>query len=190
MGASANSGNNVLKRPILLRHSPRKIFLTGLFLFLAAAAGVSISTVLRQRQHDAAGERTMTRLLAGDATIQLAGLDIEGQERSVHCTDRSVLAYVAESIRTHSRREHPRGLGYTAMFTFTNGSSFKTHMLRTLRGISLSMPADAVEETFPTHEVTLSEPVPPAVKSLLAFLDASDRLELKRLVLPTTSGAE
>jgi len=47
------------------------------------------------------------------------------------------------------------------------------------------MPADALEETFPSHDVTLPQPMPLSAGTLFDFLDAPwQQVNGKRLVLP------
>ena len=63
------------------------------------------------------------------------------------------------------------GVVYDASFYFEGGGRFVSDIYMILGGFSLSMPADAAEPTFPTHDVNLFDPMPDKVKSLFKFLD-------------------
>jgi hypothetical protein len=125
-----------------------------------------------QYYRHAVGEKKMTQLLAGDKNIQFAKIEIEYQQRKVHCVDPIVLSYLADAVRYHSTFGGSAGVVYLASFTFADGGVFVTDICLFGEGFSISIPADAAEPTFPTHDILLTAPTPPQVTALYDFLSA------------------
>ncbi|MCX5662136.1 MAG: hypothetical protein NTW19_20865 [Planctomycetota bacterium] len=157
--------------------SPRPMSRTARRALFAALLVVAIfvAVVCRSWWVQAAGEAKLARLLSGDAAVRLVRVETDLQGRRLLCDDPEVLGPLADAMRAASYKGQNAGTGlyYHVTLAFEGGERMTTVMYARSDGISISLPALAVEHGFPTHDVQLSDPLPSKLKTFIDFLDGN-----------------
>jgi hypothetical protein len=118
----------------------------------------------------------MSALLSGDTSVEIVRFETEYQQRRVVCTDTDLLEHLKRAlVRPAPRGAVAGGLSYVGYFKFRSGGTFRTYMQVGKTGFTVSMPAEAAEEAFPTHDIVLPQPSLDKVKELFDFLQESNQ---------------
>lgn len=114
----------------------------------------------------------MIALLNGDSTQNIISFETQYQQRRLKCTDKEVLKYFKEILSKPSENPGPNSaVSYMGYFTFEGGVVFKTYIGINGKVFTISIPSQAAEESFPTHTILLTEPIPEKVRQIFEFLD-------------------
>jgi hypothetical protein len=138
----------------------------GVVTILAIACGAYAWYQYSQR-----GYVVLERLLSGDPSVTILSMDVGDGRRDVVCTDQEVLNYFEHQMR-HAVRlgDHPNGSGYDLVLAFNLGVSVSTPMYATRDLWGVCVPGKGLEPGWPSHDVTIAEPMPAKARTILDFL--------------------
>lgn len=157
-----------------MKHPIWSIRRVCVLLFVAAAAllaGWWFKTSHDQRQ----GELMMERLLKGDRTVSIRELDLQSLGNDRQFKDRIILDDLAYAIGNYATPNKMGGWESEATFYFEGGAVFRTPLSAWANGFSISLPSQALEEGFPTHDINVPNDAPTELRMFCTFIDGPSR---------------
>lgn len=117
------------------------------------------------------GERMLVAILNGDPKPEIQSIEVQYQQRRLVCTDREVIGYLKQMMLNHPNMTMADNYAYSyeGKFMFRDGGAFVCSLGITTNGFTISIPSQAVENSFPTHYVLLRAPVPQKVRQIFEF---------------------
>lgn len=153
-----------MKHPIW---SMKRVCILLVVAALALLAGWWFKSEHDQRQ----GEIMMERLLKGDRTVSIRELDLRSLGNDRQFKDRIILDDLAYAIGHYATPSKMGGWGYEATFYFEGGAVFHTPLDAWPNGFSISLPSQALEEGFPTHDISVPNDAPTELRMFCTFID-------------------